>query len=171
MSNAFKKPNVVQLPEPRTEHEEFGLAKKGLIVSKTCGAYYNKKSWHHDAKKFVADRGGRIPFKFSECPACAMIRHGLYEGKIIISNIPPKFWSEISNLIRAYSKRAEAQDPLDRLIAITKTGMTATITVTENQLAAKLARKIKDVFNRHAKISIAYAKSPSDVSIVRISFQ
>lgn len=172
MSKAFKKQNIIKLPQSRTEREEFGLAKKGLIVCKTCGAYYYKKSWHHDAKKFVAEREGhRIVPKFSECPACAMIRHGLFEGKIIISDIPANYWSEFSNLIKGYCKRAEAKDPLDRLIALTKTGTTAIATLTENQLAVKLAKKIKDVFNRHAKISITYAQSPSDVSIVRVSFQ
>lgn len=172
MSRVFKKQNIIKVPQSRTEREEFGLAPKGLIVCKTCGAYYYKKSWHHDAKKFVADRESRsIPLKFSECPACAMIRHGLYEGKIIISDIPAKYWSELSNLIKGYCRRAEEKDPLDRLIALTKTGTTATVTVTENQLAAKLARKIKDVFNRHATIAIRYSKEPSDVGRVTIVFQ
>lgn len=173
MGKVFEKQNIVKLPESRTEREEFGSAKKGLIVCKSCGAYYYKKSWHHDARSFVATReqkGKRIELKFSECPACVMIRHGLFEGRIVISNIPPRYWNELAHLIKGYCRRAEANDPLDRLIAISKKGDMATVTVTENQLAAKLARKIKDVFNRHVKISITHAKHPSDVSIVRISF-
>jgi uncharacterized membrane protein YdjX (TVP38/TMEM64 family) len=60
----------------------------------------------------------KIPMKFVACPACAMIRHGLYEGRVTIEHAPDRFRRELENLIKAYCKRAFDRDPLDRLIAI-----------------------------------------------------
>ena len=41
--------------------------------------------------------------------------------------------------------------------------------ITENQLANKLAKKIKDAFNR-VDIRIANARAPSDFNLVKIAF-
>lgn len=172
MARTSKNFRIIKLPASRTEDAEFGGGKKGVMVCKTCGSYYYKKSWHHDAKGYMAQREEKtIPMKFVFCPACAMIRHGLYEGRVTIEHVPERFRSELEHLIKAYCTRAFERDPLDRLIGVQRKGDTTVVTVTENQLAAKLAKKIGDVFHNHTRVTITHSRAPSDAEFARVVFR
>ena len=99
-----------------------------------------------------------------------MIKNRQFEGEIIIKNIPSKIFSEIEHLTTIFSRRAYERDPMDRLIAIKKNKNEMVITVTENQLAVKIAKKIKDTFKK-VDIKISYSPSPSDVAYVKLEFK
>lgn len=170
MARIFSKPNLVKLPKSRTEEQEFGKAKKGLRVCRTCGAFYFQKSWHHNADAFISRREGKdISMVFVLCPACDMAKKGLYEGRVIIEHVPAQFMRDLPNFITAYCRRAFLRDSQHRLIAIEKSKSEIVITLTENQLAVKLAKKIKDTCNT-PHLKIMHNKEPSDVSLVRVIF-
>ena len=169
MPRKYLNPNTVKAPKFKTEEEEFGLAKSGMAICKGCGGYHYKKSWHHDAASFVAKREGKdVVMKFVLCPACQMIRNGMYEGIVTVENVSPNIEEELFNLVKSYCRKAFLRDHQDRLIAVKKEGKKIIITLTENQLAVKLAKKIGEVFN--AEIKITYSKEPADTSFVKIKF-
>lgn len=181
MAKIFKKSYDIKLPKSQREAEEFA-AKKGLVLCENCGAVYYKKHWHHNLERLnlpeiknVADVGKKnTPVKFLLCPACAMIKNKQYEGRIVIQNIPEEIQTELEKLILGYSKRAYDRDPMHRLIEVSKdtpalNKNTWQVTVTENQLANKLAKKIKDTFNK-AKSKVKFNAEPGDVAEIVIEF-
>ncbi len=167
-----KKPNTKggRLVSPRRKKEEFGGAKKGLVICESCEIYNYRKAWHHDADSFISKRENKdVPVSFALCPACAMIKRRQYEGKLMIKNIPAAQKKDLLNLIKGYCDRAFSQDPLDRLIGIVQQGSSLTVTVTKKQLAQRLAKKIKDAFNK-VKISNPNFREPGDVANFTVEF-
>lgn len=179
----------IELPLARDEKRESPKGKTGLIFCRKCNAVYYNKSWHHNLRHYKKLRENLL-VKFSLCPACLILKNKQFEGEIIINNIPLRFYNELINLIRAFCQRAYQKDPMDRLIAITQTNTDKTrtntdsryksvlspfrsvslrITTTENQLAVKLAKKIKEVFNK-VKMKISYSSAPSDVVYIKMEF-
>lgn len=171
MRNMFKKPHDIMLYKERTEFQEFGHAKKDYRECRSCGAIYYNKAWHHAGRlnlKSLKQVNKSWP---AHCPACRMIQSRKYEGVLTIDNIPGRFQNELYHLIKAFSKRAYDKDCQHRLIAINKQGAsTWMVTTTENQLANKLAQKIKDVFDK-VEVKISYSEHPDDVERIRINFR
>jgi NMD protein affecting ribosome stability and mRNA decay len=169
MTKIFKTPHCVKLPKSQHEVEEFA-AKKGLLICEKCNIFYYKKSWHHNADKFIAEREDKdLPLNFILCPTCQMVKNKQYEGRIVIKNIPEKLKEELVNLIKAYCRRAYLKDPLDKLIDVKKEGKDIIVTTTENELANKLGKKIKDTFNK-VIVKTSFIKEPGDTALVKIEF-
>lgn len=167
-----KKPNTKGgiLSSPRKRREEFGGAKKGLVICEICDIYNYRKSWHHDADSFISKRDNKdVPVSFAVCPACAMIKKRQYDGKLIIKNIPAAQKKDLMNLIKGYCDRAFDKDPLDRLIGVVQQSSASVVTVTKKQLAQRLAKKIKDAFNK-VKISNPDFREPGDVANFTVEF-
>ncbi len=186
----------IELPAPRTREKEFPFGEKGVIVCSVCHSVYYKKSWHHNKnqKSLPAGQAGKIKNqKFVLCPACQMIKDKEFEGQLTISNFPLNLKTDLFRFIKNFCQRAFERDPMDRLIAITQINADDTqtnaekfqresalsprrsavliITTTENQLAVKLAKKIKEVFNKYkAQIKISYSPEPSDTTYIKINF-
>lgn len=160
----------IKLPKSRHAAEEFGGGKKGVLICENCGIFYYKKSWHHNADEFIAKRENKdLPVGFTFCPACAMIRNKQYEGILLVKNVPANKAGEVIKLIKNYGGRAYEMDPLDRVIeAREESGMIVAKT-TENELAIKLAKKIKDAFNK-VKIKISFSREPGDVARAEVEF-
>lgn len=157
-------------PRRKRDTHEFTGGKKGLVICEKCNIFYFKKSWHHNADTFIAKSENKdLAVKFTTCPACQMIKNRQYEGEVIIRNVPIKFKNELLNLVNAYCDRAFLKDPLDRLAGISFVGEDISVKVTENQLANKLAKKIKDAFNK-VKTKTFFQKSPGDVARVTVEF-
>ncbi|MDP3015378.1 MAG: NMD3-related protein [bacterium] len=142
--------------------------KSGLVFCKVCDAVYYKKSWHRNLRHYK-NLKENLAVKFSLCPACAMIKNRQFEGEIIIKNIPIKIKSDLINLAKTFAARAYQRDPMDRLIAIKENEEGLRITTTENQLAVKLAKKIKETFKK-VEMKISYSPAPSDVVYVKLVF-
>ena len=157
-------------PRFKRDTHEFVGGKGGLLICEKCNIFYYKKSWHHNADAFVAKRENKdLSVKFTLCPACQMIKNRQYEGEVIIKNSPAKLKNEVINLANAYCDRAFLRDPLDRLAGIRFVGSDIIVTTTENQLANKLAKKIKDAFNK-VKTKTSFQKSPGDLARVVVEF-
>lgn len=156
--------------------EEFH-AQKGVVLCKDCGAAYHKKSWRHGMEEFnkaetasISSGKKEVPVKFEICPACKMIKDHQYEGRITIKNLPESSEQSLRELVEGFSKRAYEQDPMHRLIGAKKLGAgNWEITTTENEMANKLAHKIKTSFS-HVKSRTHFAGDPSDVAEITIEF-
>ena len=159
----------IELPKSRHEAEEFGKAKKGIVICGECRAVYHKKAWHHSLEKLKMKDDRDYPLSFQMCPACKMIRDHQFEGEIKVIGYPAEIKKELTNLIRNFCKRAYERDPMDRLIEIKEDGNNLTVTTTENQLAQKLAKKIREIFKRF-KIKISYSAEPGDTVYIEMKF-
>lgn len=172
MGKVFKKQYVVSLPKRKNDEAEFGGGKKGIIICPECNCSYFKKSWHHNFQGLEAAGGKKnTPIVFKLCPADEMIKNNQFEGEVVLKNVPAKYAEELENLIIAYTKRAYERDPMDRLIKIKKNGSEWSVTVTENQLANKLAQKIKSSFRKVKSSATKFQSDPGDVARIKIEFK
>jgi len=106
MANIFKRSYNVNLPKSRSEAEEFGPGKKGLVMCQNCDSTYFKKSWHHDLENVEVSEKKDVPIRFVLCPACQMIKNKQYEGRIVIKNVPEKSMVKLEELINGFCRRA-----------------------------------------------------------------
>lgn len=163
--------------EPRTEKHEIPKGKLGLVFCRECNCVYYKKSWHHNLR-YLKKLRENLPVKFAVCPACRMIKNKQFEGQIEINNVPQKISKELIHLIQSFCRRAYERDPLDRLISVNqpqnqRKSASMIVRTTENQLAVKLAKKIREVFksaSRRVEMKISYSSAPSDVVYVKLKF-
>lgn len=149
----------------------FGPKHKGLVICRRCRNVFYKKSWHHPTSRLleqanIAERSG---VSFALCEACRMIEQHLFEGEIIIKDMPARLESECIHLVNNFGARAEARNPQHRIIAIEQQRGEYRITTTENQLAMKLAKKIQHVFGK-VDLSITHAKEPYEVEHIQLVF-
>lgn len=171
MAQLFRKQSSVKLPrrssEERNEQYNKGV-KAGAAICPQCKNIHYMKKWHHPSDAAVSD----IIVKDAEselCPACHMIKNNLYEGEIIVENFPEQHQAELQGLVKNFGDTATQRDPQDRLIAIEKSPAGFRITTTENQLAIRIAKKIKDVFNT-VDMQIRYSKEPHEVSRAKVVY-
>lgn len=155
-------------PRFKNDEREFRRGKKGIIMCPDCGAAYYGKSWHHSLLKVKSVKED-TPVDFSICPACAMTKNHQFEGEVTITNVPQKLRAELINFIEGFCERAYDRDPMDRLIEIKRGKDGLVVTTTENQLANKLGKKIKNLFNR-TKAKTKFIAAPGDVGRVRVEF-
>ncbi len=156
-------------PRKRVEqHEEYGRERGGLEICPDCLNVHFKKKWHHPGDLGAASlKNNRT--KLTVCPACLMVKRHTFEGELWIEDVPERVAQELRNLIVAYGERAISKDPQDRIIYIENQPGGYRVTTTENQLAVKLGKKIKDVF-RSVGLKINHAREPAEVSRVHLTF-
>lgn len=156
----------------RTERQEFGLAKKDYLICKTCQAAYYDKSWHHDLSgdRHLKEKNiDKKKINFVLCPACQMIKNKQYEGLITIYNTPEKIKEEMIHLIKNMGNTAYEMDPLNRVSKIKESKNIIEVWTTENQLAKKIARKVRSTFPKQlSKEKISFSSDESDVIRVTI---
>ncbi len=156
----------VELPVERTGKKEFSLGEKGVLFCPTCQSIYYKKFWHHSSPS-----QGKVEGKSILCPACRMIKDKEFEGQLAINNFPVNSKEDLAKLIKNFCQRAFERNPMDRLIDIKNDSGNLIITTTENQLAVKLAKKIKEVFNKYKiQMKISYSPEPSDMAYIKMNF-
>jgi Zn finger protein HypA/HybF involved in hydrogenase expression len=163
--------NAVNLKK-KTELQgnEYGKAGKGVVICEICHNVFFKKGWRKPGS--VPAAGGKFSnteTHFVLCPACKMKKGGLYGGKLTITNIPVETREELSNLISGFGRRALERNPQDRIMDIKIEGSTFLITTNNDELAAKLGKKITDTF-RKTKKKISFSSEPEEVSHVEINF-
>lgn len=142
----------------------------GLMFCRQCGIPYFKKAWRH-----TLDLGQHLdkhdaPIKFVLCPACKLIADHQFEGEIRIFNIPLKQLDDMTHLVHNMGELAWKKDPLDRVIEIKHFTHEIHVTTTENQLAQKIAKKIKETF-KPAYYKISKERAPNDVRTIEIRFE
>lgn len=103
---------------------------------------------------------------FKSCPVHEMIKNKQYEGEIIIKNVPEKFRKDLLRLIQNMGETAERIDVLDRILELKNKEQELRITTSENQLAQKIARKIRETFAKKIIVKISRAKEGDVVNIM-----
>lgn len=167
-----------EIPVSRTGKNEFPFGEKGAVSCPDCRSVYRKKSWHHNKENQKSQISSSVKFKelgknqkFVLCPACQMIKNKEFEGKLTISDFPLALEADLNKLIKNFCQRAFERDALHRLIDIKSDSGSLMATTTENQLAVKLAKKIKEVFGKNKiQIKISYSADPGDTVYIKIKF-
>lgn len=173
MARVFKKTSSIKLPQQNraAQHEEYGPEHKGIVGCAKCDNVHFKKRWIPSLDE-LREREKNSTLKVSSratCPACTMKKEHLYEGEIILEAFPTRLKEEMLNLIKNFGERAVSQDPQDRIIDIIETPSGLRITTTENQLANRLAKKIRDVFNT-VTVNFSHSQEPYEVNRIRVTF-
>jgi NMD protein affecting ribosome stability and mRNA decay len=149
------------LPKPKKEEQEFGPGKRDVLVCPECNAVYFYKSWHHRLEDYPHLKENK-DVRFKLCPACIMIKNGKFEGEVIIENLDGKNITDLINTIKNMGDSAIKRDNQDRIIKIKEKENKIRVITTENQLAQKIANKIKKTFN-FKNLEIKYSKGESVV--------
>ena len=157
----FRKTSSIKLPQRgrEAEREEDWREHKGIIKCPACGNVHFKKRWYASEENLRS----RLKVKNLEiaerkiCQACKIIKDHTFEGELFVEEFPARHRKELLRLITNFGERATEIDPQDRIIKVEEIKKGYRITTTENQLVDKLAKKIKDVFN---KVEIHFSHSP-----------
>lgn len=169
----FTKSSSIKLPLRNREakNEAYWREHKGIVACPRCKNLHTKKRWYasEDTLKHALKTSTIVIAEKKICPACTMIKNHTFEGELFIEGFPTDMKKDLKNLINNFGKRATAIDPQDRIIAIETTRKGYRVTTTENQLANKLAKKIRDAFNT-VEIDFKNTAEPSEVSRVHVTF-
>ncbi len=173
MKHFFRKLHSVFTPQRKREatHDQYGRSHAGVVECPQCHNVHFKKRWHASLSALPEYKAGEaITMSAHEtCPACTMIKTHRFEGEIFIEGFPEHLSAEMLNMIRNFGETATGQDPQDRIIATEKTPRGYRVTTTENQLADRLAKKIKDAFNT-VDLHFAHAAEPHEVVRIHVTF-
>lgn len=153
------------------ENEEWMREIKGIEMCPVCENVYYKKRWHRSLASLAKLSKNFEKSKLNQkiCPACKIIRDHAFEGEVFIENIPSNYLKDIENLIHAFGQRTIQKDPQDRIIKVEKGNDGFRVTTTENQMAVRLAKKIRDAY-RSVNLDISHAPEPAEVSRVKVTF-
>lgn len=168
----IKERSLRQPPRGReAENEEYWREHKGTAKCPKCGNVHFKKRWYSSEE----DLRSRLKVKKLEiaekklCQACQMIEGNTFEGELFIEEFPSHLRKELLRLIKNFGKRATEIDPQDRIIKVEEAKRGYRVTTTENQLADKLAKKIRDVFNT-VEIHFSHSAEPEEVDRIHVIF-
>lgn len=153
-----------KIEKHKKEEQEFGPGKRDFVICGDCNAVYYQKSWHHgfaDYKHLSENKA----INFTICPACQMIKHNKFEGKVIFKNVPTEYKDQISNNIKNTGERAYKRDPMDRIIKSEINGFTIEVLTTENQLARNIARQVERAY-KNVKSEVIWSKEESAAVII-----
>ncbi|MEX2144933.1 MAG: hypothetical protein WD712_00935 [Candidatus Spechtbacterales bacterium] len=154
-----------EFPRPKKEEQEFGPGKQDILICPECNAVYFEKSWHHGLEEYRrANPDKRI--KFVLCPADDMKKKGLFEGQVIIENIPVGLGKEVLNQVNNIAERAHQRDVLDRILDFHYLGDKIEIKTSENQLAMAIGKEIEKA-HKGAEVDIQFSKG-EDTARVRV---
>lgn len=165
--------SIKEFPRGREpQREEYGRDFGGIAECPRCHNAHFKKRWHvslAELKMHLKANDIRAA-KQQLCPACKMTANHLFEGELFTEGFPQEYKTELLNLIRNVGARATEMDPQHRIIGIEETKKGYRVTTTENQLADRLARKIKEAFHA-AEIRFSHSPEPSEVDRIHVVFR
>ncbi|MEX2007970.1 MAG: hypothetical protein WD850_00485 [Candidatus Spechtbacterales bacterium] len=154
-----------KLPRPKKDEQEFGPGKKDLVMCPDCNAVYYDKSWHHSLANYDRLQNEK-QLRFEICPADRMRRDHLFEGEVVLENIPRHERDDVMGLLERVSGRAYERDPLDRILSQETAGGTLTIRTSENQLALNLAKQVHRAYKAtEMKSMLSEKESPIRVRV------
>jgi len=146
--------------------QEFGPGQREFLLCSEGEAVYYKKSWHHMTTLQAAKNIDKKRIAFVLCPAHRMKKDNVFEGEVIIENIPLNKKDQLVRTIRNVGDRAYRADVLDRILELLMKNDEVRVTTTENQLAKKIAKKVKAVY-KTASVKYIFSRA-GDLDIVRI---
>lgn len=164
--------NIIRMlsREQKSRHAEaeFGPGKVEFTVCPEGGEVYYHKHWHHALEDFK-HLSEKKKFVFKLCPFHLMVKNKQYEGELLIEGVPAKYRDELVGLIENSGERGRRIDPMDRIIKIETKGGAIRVETSENQLAQKIANKIRDRFKNTTR-EVRRGGGESDVVRIKINF-
>lgn len=154
-------------PKSKKEEQEFGKAKRAIVLCPKGEAVYFNKRWHHQLDEYK-NLNKDTAIRFELCPADKMKEAGQFEGILTIENIPPEAREEVVRLVKNIGARAFRRDVLDRILDIDYRDGTLQIKTSENQLAIGMARQIQRA-HKKSTLDIQFSKQES-VARARLSW-
>lgn len=140
------KTNDTKFPaKEKYKKPEFEMAKGEYLICPECYSVYFRGSWHH-ALSGDKDLKENKNLKFTICPADKMIKAKQFEGQLLLEGVPAEIKKDLFNLVENTGGMAFKKDPMDRIISIKDKNGQVEILTTENQLAQRIAGKIKESF-------------------------
>jgi len=168
MRRIWGRPLFGRWPKSPKEESEFGPGKADIVFCEYGEAVYYGKSWRHNLREYAHLREDKS-VRVSLCPAHVMMKNGLFEGEVILENMPADAHDEIVNLIKNIGERAYERDVLDRIIDIEDKGASIRVTTTENQLAISIGKQVARA-RKNSQIDIKLSNE-EDTARVRVWWQ
>lgn len=130
------------------------------------------KKWHHSIDALNTHHKPTLQVHNKAlCRACNMIQDHLFEGALFIEECLERHKEVLLRLIHDFGTLAQEIDPQHRIINMDKIKQKAyRVTTTENQLAARLAKKIKEVF-KTVEVHLPHSKEPYKVDRIYATLQ
>lgn len=134
--------NVADFDDPYIDDES--LEENSVCVS--CGAVYLSGRWYMKDMVPEAKLSGEVAHE-TLCPACQKQRDRVPGGMIRIRG--QFFWNhkdEIMNLIRNENAKAQAVNPLERIMSFEEVDGEVEITTTNEKLAQRIGRALHKAY-------------------------
>jgi NMD protein affecting ribosome stability and mRNA decay len=174
MHRIFRSPSSIRLPRSSAveKNNEYSRQHKGIEVCPDCKNAHYKKRWYSSIKEIISHVRGKKPEVTDKkyCPACLMKRNNSFEGELVLQNIQENNKREILRLIRSFGDRAKQMDPQDRVLSVSDNKEAIRVLTSENQLAEKLGKKMREVF-RNVALQIKHSREPYEVTRVWVKFE
>lgn len=118
-----------------------------VAVCTECHAIYQRRHWFFDDTAYARETENPGTHKVS-CPACQKIRDRYAEGRLTLEAgaFLRKHKNEILHLIRNEEDQAKGLNPLGRIIEITEEKGTITVTTTNEKLAQRIGRLLRNAY-------------------------
>ena len=149
----------------RRELEEFGPGKSGIILCSEGDAAYYQKAWHHDLEKY-RELSEEKSVTFKLCPFHELKKSRRWEGEVRLIDIPEEFRSDILRAAENVSNEARRRDPMHGILDIQKRRNAISIYTSENQLAQKIAKRIRASHKHHILEAIHRGKDSDAVLVL-----
>ncbi len=169
MSKKLRAAHIKQ-PSQRTASGTSAVPKGTLLRCSDCQAVHEKKAWRapnelsHAKKDPWVARTKEVRWKYVLCPACKDAKEGTYSGMVVIRRIPGKILNGLLSFIRKFGARSRSRHIERRLLSVQKNGKNGAnevvVTTTENQMAGRLAEKIRDTYKHQTRVTISFSREP-----------
>lgn len=114
---------------------------------KRCGDIYMSGRWY--SKDLLPEKMlGESPSAAVVCPACRKQIDRVPGGVLkITGDFFPTHRDEVLNLIRNETEKAQASNPLERVMSIYSTGGVTEVTTTNEKLAQKIGKALRKAYH------------------------
>ncbi|HEX6044535.1 MAG TPA: BCAM0308 family protein [Pyrinomonadaceae bacterium] len=122
-------------------------------VCRVCGALYVNRRWQ-GASGAIDARSARVV----DCPACLQMRNGSPRGFVYLDgSFYVTHQKEIEQLLRNEAARAEADNPLARIMEFTRgKDHNLTVSTTTEHLAQRLGHALEKAFAGHSRYDFSH---------------
>lgn len=126
-------------------------------VCRECGAVYVNRRWE-SASSPINGQHKPMPARLIVCPACLQMRNGTPRGFVYLDgSFYVTHQKEIEQLLRNEAARAEADNPLARIMEFTRgEDHKLAISTTTEHLAQRLGHALEKAFAGHTQYDFSH---------------
>jgi NMD protein affecting ribosome stability and mRNA decay len=117
-----------------------------IAVCARCQAIYKRRHWFFD-EELLKRAKARATTRQVTCPACQKIEDNYPEGEVVLrGEFLGPHRNEIMNLVSNEEERAKGLNPLERIVRISESNGTLSITTTNEKLAQRIGRALQKAY-------------------------